>query len=40
MIKDIQKANPNTLVSLLNYRQLTATAYFTDVTHLLEIKEF
>ena len=40
MIQKIQKANPNTLVSLLNYCQLTATAYFTDVTRLLEIKEF
>lgn len=40
MIRDIQKANPNTLVSLLNYCQLTATAFFTDVTRLLEIKEF
>lgn len=40
MIQKIQKANPNTLVSLLNYCQLTATAYFTDVTRLLEIKDF
>ena len=40
MIQKIQKANPNTLVSLLNYCQLTSTAYFTDVTRLLEIKEF
>lgn len=40
MIQKIQKANPNTLVSLLNYCQLTATAYFTDVTRLFEIKEF
>lgn len=40
MIQDIQKANPDVPISLLNYSQLTATAFFTDVTHLLEINEY
>lgn len=40
MIKDIQKAHPDVPVSLLNYCQLTATVYFADVAHLLEINEY
>lgn len=36
----IRAAHPETLTSLVNYPQMTATQYFAEVAKLLEIPEY